>query len=278
MPRLVWLKAEKIDPFSNYETPQIGQYFGIKDYMAKSVVASTHLAKKKPSNFVQGVGIASKGDVMLHGRMKFTEVQVPLGHPIFASKSTEISNYMGIPPLVKKIGVFSKDDLDNGYKLGINRERWGYADFIEWDKTIGTVLVVRQDKAAITSPQVEAITSFCKLELYGNRKGKQEIRKMKDQFLKVHMGKKAFENYLYEMKQRKIDAGDGASENATSPYLAKAWGTGFYFLDGSDSSRITLVECFEVVQIRVGIQKPGYEKCNEMHQMTPGKASIWAFF
>lgn len=112
----------------------------------------------------------------------------------------------------------------------------------------------------------------------GNRKGKQEIRKMKDQFIKVHMGKKAFENYLYEMKQRKIDAGDGAWENATSPYLAKAWGTGFYFLDGSDSSRITLVECFEVVQIRVGIQKPGYEKCNEMHQMTPGKASIWAFF
>lgn len=48
MPRLVWLKAEKIDPFSNYETPQIGQYFGIKDYMAKSVVASTHLAKSKP--------------------------------------------------------------------------------------------------------------------------------------------------------------------------------------------------------------------------------------
>ncbi|KAH7317865.1 hypothetical protein BKA65DRAFT_515328 [Rhexocercosporidium sp. MPI-PUGE-AT-0058] len=212
--------------------------------------AIQHQAQAQLLNFNQGVQIASRDDVVLHGRMKFTEVQVPLGHEIFASKSTEISRHMEIPLLVKKIGGFRREDLGNGNQLGINAfqnrtalylnmeaslsgEKWGYADFIEWNKTIGTVLVVRQDKNALTAPHVESIATYCKLELCelmgelgegfynaeGEPKSMQDIRKAKESFIKAYMSKEAVEKYFYGMKQKRVDAGDGAWEYATSPYL-----------------------------------------------------------
>ena len=53
-------------------------------------VAMQRLFPEKPKDVVQGLQIASKGDVILHGKVKFTEVQAPLDHPIFSIKPTEI--------------------------------------------------------------------------------------------------------------------------------------------------------------------------------------------
>ena len=132
---------------------------------------------------VQGVLIASKGDVVMDGKVKFAQVSVTMNHPMFNfAKPTQISVHMGMPLLVRKISNFSRADLERGDKHYINPfqnrtalflnmeadhrgESWGYADIIEWDQTIGSVLVVRQDKKALTAQHVEAITKFCRFEL-----------------------------------------------------------------------------------------------------------------
>ncbi|PVH77784.1 hypothetical protein DL98DRAFT_637038 [Cadophora sp. DSE1049] len=111
-------------------------------------------------------------------------------------------------------------------------QRWGWADFLEWDKMIGTVLVVRQDKKALTSPQVEALAKFCRFELCpamgelsesfydssGEKRDEKDIQKAKEEFIKTRVGKEAFEKYFNTFKEQKLDIGDGAWEYAVSPY------------------------------------------------------------
>ncbi|XMA14735.1 hypothetical protein WAI453_007526 [Rhynchosporium graminicola] len=134
--------------------------------------ATDHLVPH--SNMVQGVEIASKGDAFLHGKMRYTEVQVSFDNPIFTISPTQISEHMGFPLQVRNAGDFRRRDVEKGDKMGFNTfknrsalflnmeadiqgHNWGWADIFVWDQDIGTVLVVRQDKRLLTSPQVEAL-------------------------------------------------------------------------------------------------------------------------
>ncbi|KAG4410982.1 hypothetical protein IFR04_015879 [Cadophora malorum] len=216
--------------------------------MISGEAAMQRLFPEKPKDMVQGVQIASKGDVILHGKIKFTEVQAPLGHPIFNIKPTEISNYMGIPSLMK-VGGFAKEDMEKADKMGFNAlqnrtalflnmeadthdHRWGWAEFLDWHKMIGTVLVVRQDKKALTTPQVEALAKFYRFELClamgelsesfysasGEKSGQKHIQKAKEEFVKTQMCKEAFEKYFFALKKQNVDLGVGTWEHALSPY------------------------------------------------------------
>ncbi|CZT53354.1 uncharacterized protein RSE6_14851 [Rhynchosporium secalis] len=181
--------------------------------------------------------------------MKYTEVQVPVDHPIFTISPTQISDHMGFPLHVRKVGDFRRRDIEKGDNMGINAfknrsalflnmeaeiqgHNWGWADIFVWDQDIGTVLVVRQDKRLLTSPQVEALAKYCKLELLehmeilgegfydesGGPKSKAEVLKAKKDSIRLHIGREAFEKYFHEVKEKKVLAGDGSWEHAKAPY------------------------------------------------------------
>ncbi|KAH7386479.1 hypothetical protein BKA64DRAFT_646034 [Cadophora sp. MPI-SDFR-AT-0126] len=201
------------------------------------------------SQAVQAVLIASKSDEELYGKVKFQEVHIPVNHPVFNyAKPTDISVQMGIPLLVAKTGNLKMKDMEKGDKIKINAfqnrtalflnieatlngERWGFADHLVWDREIGTVLVVRQDKRPITAQQVEAIAKFCRYELCPAMSdlssslcdmddiSDEEMRNAKAEFAETQMCKQAFEKFFSVLRQQKLDDGDGSWEHARSPYI-----------------------------------------------------------
>jgi hypothetical protein len=138
----------------------------------------------KDSNTIYGVDISSKGDQEILNKVKFIPAEISPTHPIFNdTKPTSISTHMGLPLLVRKYGNLPRSWIEKGNQLNINPFEnrtalflnlnadpkggsWGYADTLEWDLCgVGTVLVVRADKKAISEEQVEALAHFCRYEL-----------------------------------------------------------------------------------------------------------------
>jgi hypothetical protein len=202
----------------------------------------------KDSGTIYGVDISSKGDQEILNKVKFIEVEISPTHPIFKyTKPTSISIRMGLPILVRKHGNLPHSWIAKGDQLNINpfencsalflnmnanpkSDSWGYADIMEWDLDIGTVLVVRADRKAISEQQVEALARFYHDELLpgmqvvnedawaiGNVKNKAHW-KVKEEWIKTHMCREKFEEFFEKFKAEKLAAGDGAWEYAMSPY------------------------------------------------------------
>jgi hypothetical protein len=205
----------------------------------------------KDSNTIYGVDISSKGDQEILNKVKFIGVEISPTHPIFKdTKPTSISIHMGLPLLVRKYGNLPRSWIAKGEQLNIspfeNRtalflnlnanpksDSWGYADIIEWDLCgVGTVLVVRADKKAISEQQVEALARFCRDELLPGMQMVEEDAwaiedgdvsdkdhwKIKEEWIKTHMCREKFEEFFEKFKAEKLAAGDGAWEYALSPY------------------------------------------------------------
>ena len=204
------------------------------------------------SNIIRGVNIASKEDQHFLGMVKFSRVDIPANHPIFNMKPTSISGYMKLPLLVSKHGNSPMEWLRQQDKLGFNplqnrtalflnfeadprSNKWGFTDLREWDRDIGSVVVVRQDKKDITPQQVEALCHFCQHELrgpmerleeslgvgddYGDEGGlpNTQVRE-REKFVKENMCQEKFEEFFRKFKRDKLAAEDGSWERAVSPY------------------------------------------------------------
>jgi hypothetical protein len=202
----------------------------------------------KDSNTIYGVDISSKGDQEILNKVKFIEVEISPTHPIFKdTKPTSISIRMGLPILVRKHGNLPRSWIAKEKQLNINpfenrtalylnldanpkSDYWGFTDTVEWDMDIGTVLVVRKDRKAISEQQVEALAHFCRYELSPSMSQADEDawavgdiededhRKVKEACIKTHMCREKFEEFFEKFKAEKLAAGDGAWEYALSPY------------------------------------------------------------
>ncbi|CAG8976937.1 hypothetical protein HYALB_00008848 [Hymenoscyphus albidus] len=170
---------------------------------------------------------------------------------------------MGIPLLVRKHGFFRMSWLQsheipgpfsNCTPIFLNRacdpddSGFGFANLVEWDKIIGTVLVVRQDKKPITAQQVEALCLFCcdywaehieetlpaydpdddEYKLSGDENEERDnsdkdviekrVKLVHKEFIRNHINQEKFEEFFEQMKQKNVQEGDTAWADAVSPY------------------------------------------------------------
>ena len=162
----------------------------------------------------RGVKINCQGDQRTFGCEKFSAVDVPVGHPVFYGPIAQISKLVGMPVHTWKYPAPHcwKNNLDDKpYENvpatllhqntdDISSESWGWAP-MQWQNTVGTVLVVRSDGQDVTTRQVEALCHFCQFKmqpLFKNAMGDGEVQMTRDEVLGF-LTPKAIDEYVAEM-------------------------------------------------------------------------------
>lgn len=128
---------------------------------------------------VQGVRINCLGDRWHFKMEKYTPVEVPGEHPVYRAPVAPMSEIMGIPLRVMKYplhpkwkgtwinGEFSSDNPSATYMYADTNpssQWWGFAP-AEWQRNVGSVVVVRDDRVPLTPEQTMCLCDFFQFEM-----------------------------------------------------------------------------------------------------------------
>ena len=166
---------------------------------------------------IKGVLIRPNGDVEINHLARFADKYILPADPIFHDTlPTEISILIELPLLVQRLHPRNEIPGDTYYK---NRPATflqmrpcsGFAA-LDWQRKIGTVLVVRMDRKPLSCLHLEAIWRYpWKILSDVNSIGWE--RGMKGQ-----IGRNGFEGFWNEFRKRQIEAGREDFEGLCSPY------------------------------------------------------------
>jgi hypothetical protein len=165
----------------------ITDYFLAYDY---NPVFATH---QSTDIKVKGVKINCLGDRIMFSKPDFEAVQVSLIDPIFAEHDTsDITNRIGLPIFTRRCSPDPRWVHDEGNKifehkspfnnqdatflhlccdpkaefdLHIGTMGWGWASQ-QWQDSVGSIIVVRQDKKPLSPLHVEALCNYCRYEIH----------------------------------------------------------------------------------------------------------------
>ncbi|KKY21880.1 putative zinc finger mynd-type protein [Diplodia seriata] len=192
---------------------------------------------------VKGVKISCQGDQDTFGLPAFQEVEVPATHPIFAGgdhDASEIAARVGIPILTRKypassawtMGSPTKHPFVNQAATSLHLAccdnegagaAWGWAP-AAWQRDVGSVLAVREDRKPLHPLHVEALCRFCQFEmgpmfehslgLYGGTRSKP----LKREVVLSHATRPFFELFWSKLLDQKLKESDGAASKVWDPY------------------------------------------------------------
>ena len=173
---------------------------------------------------VRGVKINCKGNQRTCDAEAYTAVDVPKGYPIFYEPIAPISKLVGMPIHTRKCPANrlwrelwrdnhsdDSDENEPATKLHsvthCSSDWWGCAP-MQWQNTVGTVLVVRRDGQDVTTQQVEALSHFCQF-------------KMSPLFENAHGAgtRESFREYFAEMRAKKVEEEEDEDWRTASPRI-----------------------------------------------------------
>jgi hypothetical protein len=163
---------------------------------------------------VKGVKISCLGDEVAFQAKKYTAVDVPTDHPVFAEPTTPISARIGLPIKAHKsppdrrwsaLGCSGRECPYNNQAATFlqmcvdpTEDSWGVAS-MRWQDRVGSVLVVRQEGGDITPQHVEALCQFCQYKLsplFAESGGYGWVQRSKGDVL-AFMSRAAFEEFFW---------------------------------------------------------------------------------
>ncbi|KAI9658421.1 MAG: hypothetical protein M1821_002554 [Bathelium mastoideum] len=141
---------------------------------------------------IKGVRINCIGDQELFEKRQFEAVEIPLTDSIFTKHDTsDIAKRIGLPIFTRcyppspgwvnnqdnkifkgKIAFSNRDasflhlccDPNAKFEQSTGRSGWGFAS-MQWQNSVGSVLVVRQDKKPLFPSLVEALCKYCRYQI-----------------------------------------------------------------------------------------------------------------
>jgi hypothetical protein len=187
-----------------------------------------------PGNKVQGVKINCHRDIDTDRVGQYMPVMVPIDHPVFVhAEGPRIPELLEIELFVwkyppSKLWIEMKDNEMNPYEndavryfyLHADRQHanWGLAPF-EWTHQVGSVVVVRADKRAITPRQIEGLCTYCRnvlLPLFEESMGGVRGEGNQEKLLTFMTGK-YFEIFFRELRRKRAMVDPSWAEER-SPY------------------------------------------------------------
>lgn len=178
-----------------------------------------------------GVRINCIGDID-NGRNKYEAIKVPINHPIYKERATDISGLLELPIVIWKYpldkswrdicGKRVNQTATFMHMIGdITIDRWGWAPMY-WQNKVGSVLVVRQDRKPLISKQAQILADHChlhlqpKIEMALEADNSQTARRDVSQ---LHLNKTAFLQYFEDYKEKMVADGEDPSwADVASPY------------------------------------------------------------
>lgn len=133
---------------------------------------------------VLGVRINCKGDQQLCHRPEFEEIEISHDHPIFSQHGTsDIAHRVGLPVFTRRCdpepmwsnGGFNHSnqhasmlhltlDPDSKFNTATDTMSFGWAP-MRWSMSVGSFLIVRQDKKPLSTFDAEALSTYCYHEI-----------------------------------------------------------------------------------------------------------------
>ena len=169
------------------------------------------------STAIKGVIIRPNGDVNIHYLARFADKYVLPTDPIFADVlPTEMSVRLELPLLICRLNpkeIVPEDTYHRNRPATFLQMRpcTGFAP-PEWERQIGAVLVVRQDRKPLACLHLEAVWRYHWTLL-------SDIHSVGwDRGCKSKISRRSFETFWYDYRNRQLDVGREEFEQLVSPY------------------------------------------------------------
>ncbi|KAF2878598.1 hypothetical protein BDV95DRAFT_479395, partial [Massariosphaeria phaeospora] len=141
-----------------------------------------------PARKIQGVRINCDADIEVDKRPRFEKVEIPPADPVFSQDPTPVSKRIELPIVVRRVlrsvsgwvrrkseyrGAHAPKDNQAATFLHIGcdpkenyyrRYSWGLAP-MEWQDSVGAVIVARKDKQPLLPEHVAALADWCQFKL-----------------------------------------------------------------------------------------------------------------
>jgi hypothetical protein len=195
---------------------------------------------EKKSKRVKGVMIRCEGDIGLQigksGKWeRYSEVDVTMDHAVWKECPTEASKVMGLPILVHKLPpnpAWDKNNhtrFDNQPATFLNltvdpkeETMWGFAP-LEWQREVGSVLLVRKDAKDISREQAWALAEYMQFRVSDSFEAAMESGEEKQRRAAVlkMLNWKRFDTWLEHFKVEMTAADYKSWKDVRSPFGTK---------------------------------------------------------